>query len=74
MVRMRRGGVIVLVAWGACALGIGAVLLRADTAGYPAAAASGSATVFGSTVRDRGGAAESAGSDTVRAIDRPQAV
>jgi N-acetylmuramoyl-L-alanine amidase len=70
MVKMLRRGAIVPVACGACALALGAVLLRADTARYPAsAAASGSAAAFGSAARDRGGGAETAGSDTARAID-----
>jgi N-acetylmuramoyl-L-alanine amidase len=70
MVGMLRRGAIVLVACGACALALGAVLLRADTARYPAsAAASGSAAALGSAARERGGAAETAGSDAALAID-----
>ena len=70
MVKRHRGGAIVLVACGACALGLGAVLLRAGMARYPASAAtSGSAAVFGSALHDRSGGAETVGSDAARAID-----
>jgi N-acetylmuramoyl-L-alanine amidase len=73
---MLRRGVIVPVACGACALALGAGLLRADTARHPApaaasgsAAAPGSAAAAGSAARERDGGAETAGSDAARAID-----
>jgi N-acetylmuramoyl-L-alanine amidase len=62
-------GAIVLVACGACALALGAVLLRADTARSPASApSSGSAAAFRSAGRDRDGEAETASSDAAQAI------
>jgi len=70
MVKMLRRGALVLVACGACALALGAVLLRADMARYPAsAAASRSAAAYRSAARDRGGGAETADSDAAQAID-----
>jgi N-acetylmuramoyl-L-alanine amidase len=70
MVKTLRRGVIALVACGACALALGAVL-RADTAPYPvSAAASGSAAAaLRSAPRERGGGTETAASDVARAID-----
>jgi N-acetylmuramoyl-L-alanine amidase len=70
MVKMLRRGAIAGVACGACALALGAVLLRAGPARYPAStAASGPAAAFGSAARERGGGAETAGSDAARAVD-----
>jgi N-acetylmuramoyl-L-alanine amidase len=70
MVKMLTFGAIVLVACGACALGLGAVLLRGGTAGNPASSApSGSATAFASGSPEPGGLADTVGSDAVGAID-----
>ena len=67
---MRRRGVVVWVACGACALALGGVLIGVGTAGSPGSpAAPRSAAASGSAVSDPDSEAESVGSDVVRAID-----
>jgi N-acetylmuramoyl-L-alanine amidase len=78
MVEMLKRGAIVIATCGACALALGAFLLRADAALQPAPASSARSApayrsaAYGSAVRDPGSApepADPASVDTVRAID-----
>jgi N-acetylmuramoyl-L-alanine amidase len=70
MVKTLTFGAIALVAGGACALALGAVLLRAGPVSYPASSApSGVATAFGSASHEPGGVADTVGSNAVEAID-----
>lgn len=67
---MRRRGVVMLVACGACALALGGVLIGVGPAGSPGPAkAPGPAAASGSAASDPDSEAESVGSDVVRAID-----